>query len=127
MKVLVCGGRTFGVATLKTEEPRAAGERRMLDAALNKMHAAVPITLVIEGGAPGADTLAHGWALRRRIPVLTHPADWAKHGRSAGYVRNTAMLTWSPDVVVAFPGGVGTANMIAVARRAGIKVIEVTS
>jgi ABC-type sugar transport system substrate-binding protein len=32
-----------------------------------------------------------------------------------------------PDIVVAFPGGTGTADMVRRARKAGVVVIEVTN
>jgi predicted Rossmann-fold nucleotide-binding protein len=35
------------------------------------------------------------------------------------------MMEWKPDLVVAFPGGSGTADMVSRARGAGIEVIEV--
>lgn len=31
-----------------------------------------------------------------------------------------------PDIVIAFPGGRGTANMVAQARKAGVRVVEVS-
>jgi predicted Rossmann-fold nucleotide-binding protein len=41
-------------------------------------------------------------------------------------VRNRQMLTEGrPDLVVAFPGGKGTANMVALARKAGVEIVEV--
>lgn len=38
-------------------------------------------------------------------------------------VRNRQMLEHEPDLVIAFPGGKGTADMIRVARKAGQKVV----
>lgn len=59
------------------------------------------------------------------IRVEEYPADWARFGKSAGYLRNKQMLEeGKPDLVVAFPGGRGTANMIAIAMKAGVKVID---
>jgi UDP-N-acetylmuramoylalanine-D-glutamate ligase len=61
-----------------------------------------------------------------RIPVETYEADWDTHGKAAGPIRNKRMLDeGKPDLVVAFPGGRGTANMISQARKAGVEVIEV--
>jgi predicted Rossmann-fold nucleotide-binding protein len=48
-----------------------------------------------------------------------YPADWTKHGKSAGFVRNKQMLEeGKPDVVIAFPGGTGTAMMIKLVEEA---------
>ena len=48
------------------------------------------------------------------------PADWTKHGKAAGPIRNQKMLDECPDLVVAFPGGKGTADMVRRAMKAGI-------
>jgi hypothetical protein len=114
MRVLVCGGRAFDDWEL------LAG---VLDS-LEPMQASV----IIHGAAPGADTLAGQWAELRRVPVEAFPADWEKHGRAAGPIRNARMLAeGKPDLVVAFPGGQGTANMCKQARAAGVKVFEVSA
>ncbi|QOR55749.1 MAG: hypothetical protein YHS30scaffold667_45 [Phage 65_10] len=107
MRALVCGGRTFSDA-----------------AALDRALGLLPITLLIHGGAPGADRLAGDWAHAHGVPYRVYFAEWNKHGRSAGGLRNTRMLVeGKPDVVVAFPGGYGTANMVRQARAAGVPVI----
>lgn len=61
---------------------------------------------------------------------LDHPnvfrADWKTHGRRAGPIRNYEMLdTTKPDLVIAFPGGRGTADCVRQARKLGIPVREV--
>lgn len=76
---------------------------------------------VIQGGARGADTQAAIVCSRLGIPCQTMMADWEKHGRSAGPIRNRAMLKeFKPDVVVAFHANLneskGTADMIRAAR-----------
>jgi len=113
MKVLVCGGRQYDdAATLAS---------RLSE--INRDHA---ITEIIEGGAAGADTLARKFGEHEGIPVRTFPADWDTHGRAAGPIRNRQMLEEGrPDLVVAFPGGRGTANMVKQARAAGVKVLEI--
>lgn len=85
-----------------------------------------PITSMIAGGARGADTmarhLAHAWNVRFRA----FAADWKTHGRAAGPIRNQRMLDeGKPDLVVAFPGGRGTADMVRRARAAGVPVMEI--
>lgn len=93
---------------------------------MNMIHTETPITMVIQGGATGADWLAKYWARSHGIKDVEFKADWGK-GRSAGPKRNAVMLANSePDLVVAFPGGAGTADMVKKAKNAGIRVIEVT-
>jgi predicted Rossmann-fold nucleotide-binding protein len=110
-RVLVCGGRDYN-------------DHDALYAALDRLHAEHNFTVVIAGGARGADTLAAQWAEHRGIPVEVYMADWQKLGRKAGPIRNQRMLDeGAPDLVVAFAGGTGTAGMMALARNAGVPVI----
>lgn len=92
---------------------------------LTLLHEVTPFTLIIEGGARGADRLARNYAKVMDIPCETYDAEWDKYGRGAGPIRNKRMLIeGKPDLVVAFPGGGGTANMIEQSRKAGIRVME---
>ncbi len=110
MKVLVCGGRDFD-------------DREFVRIVLDRIHAETPITGIVHGAATGADTLAGWWATINEIPNLDYPAMWKLHGRAAGPIRNQQMLDEEkPDMVVAFPGGRGTANMVDQARRRGVPV-----
>lgn len=84
-----------------------------------------PVVMVIQGGATGADALADDWACRRGIKSVAFKADWMTHGKGAGPIRNQRMLdAGQPDLVVAFEGGRGTADMITRTKRAGIEILE---
>lgn len=108
--MLVCGGRDFNDAA-------------MVEQVLGAVHAQRPITCLIHGAARGADTLGKLWALARGIEQTPYPADWNKHGKSAGPIRNRWMLNAShPEYVVAFPGGSGTADMAQISKDAGLPV-----
>jgi len=110
VRVLVCGGRAFA-------------DRESLDQALDGFHAAHRITMLIHGGAEGGDSLAGDWAQRRRVPMTVFHADWETHGRAAGPIRNERMLKEGrPDLVIAFPGGHGTSQMVRLARRNDVPV-----
>lgn len=110
LRVLVCGGRDFtGRALMRTT--------------LDGLHAACPFGHLIHGGARGADMLSGEWARSKGILMSVYPADWARHGRSAGYIRNRQMIVEGrPDLVVAFAGGPGTRDMVTQARKAGLRV-----
>lgn len=111
MRVLVCGGRNYN-------DYETA--RRVLDS----LHPSV----IIEGGARGADRCGARYAKENGIPLHTFPALWDLYGKRAGFERNARMLReGAPDLVLAFPGGRGTANMIQLAREAGVQVIEIES
>ena len=112
MRVLVCGGRNY------TNKAAIFSE-------LNSLHRLRFIEVIIEGNASGVDRIAGWWARNHRIDNLKFPADWAAHGRAAGVIRNQRMLDEGrPDLVIAFPGGKGTADMVRRARAAGIEVVE---
>lgn len=125
-RVLVCGGRTWGNVPddvppeLRAEyERKARAERLMLWRAPDTLHVDRRITLVIHGAAPGADHWGGVWARRMLILELAVPADWKTLGKRAGPIRNQLMLdAHAPQIVVASPGGKGTADMLRRARAA---------
>ncbi len=71
----------------------------------------------------GADRLADAWCARRQVPAIRVPARWSALGRRAGAVRNQQLLElYHPALLVAFPGHLGTADMVLRARAAGLPV-----
>lgn len=109
-RVLVCGGRSFWQSQQ-----------------MATILAAYPIVTLIHGGASGADRLAALWAGRQNIDCLQFLPNWLKHGKSAGPLRNQRMIDdGKPDLVIAFPGGRGTADMVRGAKFAGIEVREIS-
>lgn len=132
MRLLVCGGRGYGVMPdwyppdqAVEVHARAARESFFLRETLDCLHAEDPVSVVIHGGARGADALAGLWAVRKGIEVLVFKADWRGLGKSAGPIRNARMIFEGvPAKVVAFPGGAGTADMVRQARAAGVRVFE---
>ena len=127
--VLVCGGTKFR-------------DEAWLNRELDEVHRQRKITRLVHGAAPGADTLAAKWGFANHIFVQSYPAKWNDidapgavprfradgelYNAAAGPIRNREMLQKeNPDLVVAFPGGVGTADMVMKARKKGIKVMEV--
>lgn len=89
------------------------------------------VQLLLHGGARGADQAIDQAAQQLGWPVLSLPADWQRFGRAAGPIRNRLLLEQalgkaealnSPDqlvsvLVMAFPGGAGTASLVQQARR----------
>lgn len=83
---------------------------------------------IITGGAPGADAIAHKMADDMGFATLVFPAQWDKHGKAAGPIRNQQMLDeGKPDIVLAFHKDLtqskGTLDMVRRARKAGVRVI----
>lgn len=118
MKLLVCGDR-------KWRDGKLIGQ--CIDVLGYQLHQIV----IIEGGAPGADTLARQHAIKRGIMVIEVKAEWAKYGKAAGPIRNQKMLDdYKPDLVMAFHDNIGastgTAGMIELAKEAGVPVRLIT-
>jgi hypothetical protein len=113
-RIIVTGGRDYH---------DAAAMRRTF-ASLIAWHGPLEIN---EGGCPtGADAGARWLRCERGLPGRTYEADWDRHGRSAGPIRNSTMLREvEPRLVVHFPGGRGTADMVQKARVAGVRIAEV--
>jgi predicted Rossmann-fold nucleotide-binding protein len=81
--------------------------------------------VLLTGGATGADTLAARWAKEHNVPCEVYPANWQLHGRAAGFVRNVEMIKTGIDMLIAFPGGTGTAHMMIACLKHGIKVVKI--
>lgn len=114
VRVLVCGGRDFA-------------NYEFVGAELDRIHVETPIFAIIHGNARGADSCARIWAYHHEkdgIRCWAFPAQWSKYGKAAGPRRNQTMLGMKPDLVVAFPGGAGTADMVRRAKAAGIPVLS---
>lgn len=119
MRVLVCGGRDYN------DRDHIHNTLCDIDAKRG------PITCIIHGAASGADSEAMIWVQSRmgRAKSVKHApfvANWRELGNSAGPIRNARMLMeGKPDLVVAFPGGRGTADMVRQAKKAGVEVIDI--
>ena len=114
MHVVVCGGRDYDNKQFVFD---------MLDA----LWSGFTISKLHTGDSTGADEHAAEWARNKPVPYSIWEADWIQFGKPAGPMRNEAMLAFvekmSPrNLVVAFPGGKGTANTI---RQACAKMIQV--
>lgn len=68
---------------------------------------------VVVGCAPGLDRYVRWWCDENLKPeqYRVFYADWDELGNYAGHERNTRMALFGLDMLIVFPGGVGTANM----------------
>jgi YspA, cpYpsA-related SLOG family len=115
MRVLISGGRDYT-------------DRAELYAELDRLNAEYAFGTIIAGGAHGVDALAVEWAQARGIATQVFTAEWGTFGRieRAGPLRNARMLAEGrPDIVVIFPGGRETANMVKQAKAAGVWLVTV--
>jgi YspA, cpYpsA-related SLOG family len=113
MRVLICGDRHWGDVDKILEEIAYLailyGDK----------------LVIIEGEAPGADTIARVICQEYDISYEPYPADWEKYKAAAGPIRNKVMLDrGKPDEVIAFHSNIesskGTKNMLEQAYKRGI-------
>lgn len=113
MRILVCGSRTYPLDFIM---PAILGAYRSEASELT----------IIEGGARGADSHASTWACVHGVDIVTYTAEWERHGKAAGPIRNQEMLDrGKPDLVLAFVDkplaeSKGTADMVRRAEAAGV-------
>lgn len=116
MKVIVCGSRDHTPLKLMTkvleELQQTYGDE----------------LLVITGGCKGVDKCAELVCKRRGIACKVFPANWKRHGRAAGPIRNKQMLEQEPNLVLAFHPDLakskGTRHMVRISRAADVEVVE---
>lgn len=105
MKLIIAGGRNYH---LTAED-------------FNWLDSIPDITEVVSGGCKGADAGGEAWATLRKIPIKRFNADWVKHGKAAGPLRNRQMAQYA-DAVILFPGGRGTESMYREAISAQLRI-----
>lgn len=105
MKIIVAGSRSFNeYNTLKSK----------LDHFLSKINHPV----IVSGTANGADKLGEKYAKEKDFKIKRFPANWDKHGKRAGYLRNEEMAKYADGCVVFWDGeSKGTKHMIDIAKR----------
>ncbi len=146
MRYLIFGGRTFGarpahpVSGKLGDQPYSDEEMRIFEALCVErrnerdfalafldtlLDTALEPTLIIHGGAKGADSIGGEWAIGAGIRAKVFLPDWSI-GKSAGIIRNQQMLELGkPDRAIGFPGGRGTADMAARLKKANTPLVEV--
>lgn len=98
MKVIIAGSRNIDDYKLVVDTIQASG---------------YSVTEVVSGCAVGPDRLGERWARANNIPVKEMPADWMKHGESAGPRRNRDMAEYADAAIIIWDGqSRGTRNMI---------------
>ena len=121
---------------MKTMKPKGlrviiAGSRDMEDGSLLVSciaQSGLDIREVVSGGCfRGVDLLGERWAKARKIPIAPFPADWLKHGRAAGPIRNSEMARYADALIALWDGeSTGTKDMIDKAKAKKLKVVVFT-
>lgn len=113
MRVIVCGSRNFPHVNVVEEE-------------LAKINMQKSITAVIHGCSGLLGWMVDRWARSYSIPVVHYPPNWEHHGKNGEQIRNAFMLEDSrPDLVVAFPGGPHTSDLVRRAINTGAAVLVI--
>lgn len=89
MRIMITGSRSWS-------------DRETVENALLRTMAKHPNATIIHGGARGADSLADNFCRLYAVPCEVYPADWERHGRQAGLLRNMQMLDSGVDAVIGF-------------------------
>lgn len=111
IRLIVAGSRGFGTDMMSSNDFDVM--THCLDRLLKKAYTQQDQVIIVSGTARGADQLGERYARLRYLPIARYPANWDKHGRSAGYKRNLEMSITSTHLA-AFWDGVskGTSHMI---------------
>jgi hypothetical protein len=108
LRTIIAGSRSITSLRIVAETIRESGFK---------------ITQVVSGGARGVDSLGEEWAAIWKVPVVRFIPDWGKHGKRAGYLRNSDMANYADALIAIWDGkSRGTKHMIDLAKAKGIKV-----
>ncbi len=115
MRVLFSGNRKFSDDKIVIS---------MLERLAARAGSAAQVT-VVHGGSGNLDWMVDVLARHMGMRVEIHRANWQKHGKAAGPIRNRAMVELGADLLVAYPlpGGRGTQDCIERGVRAGIPTL----
>lgn len=108
-KILICGDRYWNNFKI-----------------IDKVLANLPVDcMIIHGDCRGADKISGYLANKRGMAVFPYKADWYKHGKAAGPIRNQEMLDFfEPKMVIAFHSNIvnskGTKDMLNRAHKCGL-------
>jgi len=110
-RVIICGSRKW--------HDREKISRRLAELVL-EMAPNYPV--IVHGAAKGADTIADQEAGKAGLLTDPHPADWKRHGKAAGPIRNREMAADGAVLCIGFgpTHGSGTEDMLIVAQAHGI-------
>lgn len=121
-RVIICGGRHF-----KDYECLES----VMSEVMSKIAPWRDVIEIVSGHCEGADQLGELYAKKHGLPCKVFPAQWKKHGRAAGPIRNSEMVKYASEaemsVVIAFrsPRTKGTNDTVKKATKQGFKVFVI--
>jgi hypothetical protein len=99
-KIIIAGSRTL--------EPvfEFINEARIMFGMINASYE------IVSGGAEGVDTCGENFAKEMGWKLTVLPADWNKHGKAAGPIRNRQMVEYADELLLIWDGeSKGSKNM----------------
>lgn len=119
MRIIIAGSRDLG-----GDEYFEIVSEALLDAI--RIWEPTVVTEIISGGARGIDTIAEGVAREYAIAFKEFPADWDRHGKRAGYLRNVQMAEAGDALLLVWDGrSKGSKMMKDIAERYRLPIHEV--
>lgn len=103
MKLIIAGSRTITL------------DENSLDGIINVFQ--LRPDEIVSGCAKGIDSCGENYAYRiidygHKMSLMEFPADWEKHGKAAGHIRNKQMAEYSDALLLIWDGqSKGSANM----------------
>lgn len=121
-RILITGSRTWDDREAVVEALWAATGTLWADRKIDLAE-----VVVVSGACPlGADRLCEEAAKRAGVRIERHPADWNRHGKRAGFVRNAEMVALGADICLAFikDSSKGASMTAQLAEREGIQTVR---
>jgi len=118
MKLIIAGSRNFDHKVVDDD---------LIENLLRGFKIQSQISEVVSGNCQGIDSAGELWAANwQDIPIKDFPADWDKHGKSAGPKRNKQMAEYGDALLLIWDGrSKGSFNMKSEMMKLGKPVYEV--
>lgn len=86
------------IGIVGTRQRIAMSDYELIKAAFDSVYQ--PGDIICSGGCKfGGDRFAKAIYKSEYIPYLEFPANWLKHGKEAGFIRNTDIAKWSTILI----------------------------
>jgi hypothetical protein len=110
MRVIIAGSRSFN-------------DYQLLESSCDMILQSIDKIEIVSGTANGADKLGESYATKHGYEIKRFPAEWDKHGKSAGYIRNEEMAKYADQLIAFWDGkSKGTMHMINLAKKYNLDI-----